>query len=87
MHFEYFRPLEEMKIVNVAPLHGKLGNERGLLIRPGIPEDSVLLQRMLIRGNNQMPVIGSHLVDENAVKVIRDWIKQLGAAADCTAHD
>ena len=87
MHFEYYRPLEGMNVVDVVPLHGNLGRSTGRLISPGMPADSVLLQRMMLRGKNQMPVIGTHLVDENAVKLIREWIDQMPQSASAPVDD
>ena len=77
MHFEWTRSLSEMNVVNKQPLHGNKGVSEGMLISPGKPDASVLLHRMTIRGSGQMPIIATNKVDEEAVKVIRQWIEQL----------
>ena len=79
MHFEWTRSLAEMKVVGETPRHGLKGIADGQIIVPGVPERSVLLQRMSTRGTGQMPIIGSHTVHDEAVNVIRQWIKQMAA--------
>jgi uncharacterized repeat protein (TIGR03806 family) len=49
-------------------------------ITPGDPARSVLLKRMTMRhANAQMPPLATNRVDEEAVNVIRGWIKKLPA--------
>ena len=53
---------------------------------PGDPDRSILLARMSSRHPvMQMPPLGSRLVDEEAVRLVRQWIAGLGAHAP-TAH-
>jgi len=70
-------PLKEMGIVNVMPAHGNFGLKDARLVVPGAPERSVLLHRMAITELGRMPHIGSRVVDEQAVRLVRDWIRQL----------
>jgi uncharacterized repeat protein (TIGR03806 family) len=70
-------PLEEMGIVNVPPAHGDFGVKGAKLLVPGHPEQSILLYRMEKTGLGRMPHIASHVVDEKAVRLVRDWIKEL----------
>jgi uncharacterized repeat protein (TIGR03806 family) len=70
-------PLQEMGIVNVAPAHGSFGLKDAKLLVPGHPERSILLHRMNITGLGRMPHIASRVVDEQAVKLVHDWIKQM----------
>jgi hypothetical protein len=37
----------------------------------------MILHRMNLIGLGRMPHIGSRVVHESAVKVVRDWIKQM----------
>ena len=47
-------------------------------LAPGDPARSVLLKRMTTRhADAQMPPLATGRVDEEAVSVIRQWIKQL----------
>lgn len=59
---------------NVQPVAGDLGISNARIIAPGEPERSVLLARMKVRDVNQMPPLGSHLVDQEAVDVVSAWI-------------
>ncbi len=60
-----------------------------LLIFPGKPDSSFVLKRMserrtFINGNvDQMPPLISYLPDTGAIKVISDWICELGQKEDC----
>ena len=66
-----------MGIVNVPPAHGSFGLKDARLVVPGAPERSVLLHRMTLTGLGRMPHIGSRVVDEQGVRLVRDWILQL----------
>jgi uncharacterized repeat protein (TIGR03806 family) len=68
-------PLKDTGIVNTPPAHGDFGIPGGKLVVPGHPEQSVLLHRMAKTGLGRMPHIGSNVVDEQAVGVVREWIK------------
>ncbi len=66
MDMRFHVPLKEA-------FHGK-----ATWLSPGNPAASVLLQRMTTRhASPQMPPLATNRVDEDAVKVIRQWIKQL----------
>jgi hypothetical protein len=71
--------LKDMGIVNVRPAHGSLTLEDARIVAPGAPERSVLLKRMALTGLGRMPHIGSRVVHEEAVGLIRDWIKEMPA--------
>jgi uncharacterized repeat protein (TIGR03806 family) len=70
-------PLKEMGIVNVAAAHGNFGLKDAKLLVPGHPEQSIILYRMEKTGLGRMPHIASHVPDEKAVQLIRDWIKSM----------
>ena len=47
-------------------------------IEAGAPETSAVLYRMKQRGNNaQMPPLGTEVVDEDGVSIVRTWIEEL----------
>jgi hypothetical protein len=47
-------------------------------LSPGDPARSVLLKRLTTRHDNaQMPPLATNRVDDDAVKVLHQWIKQL----------
>ena len=70
-------PLNETGLCDGTVLHGDLGVEGAELLKPGVPDQSLLLLRMNQRGEEQMPPIGSHLVDFGGVALISLWINQL----------
>jgi uncharacterized repeat protein (TIGR03806 family) len=68
-------PLADMGIVNVNPAHGNFKIDGAKLLVPGQPEKSILLHRINMTGLGRMPHIGSRVVDEPAVQLVREWIK------------
>ncbi|MCS7044841.1 MAG: PQQ-dependent sugar dehydrogenase, partial [Gemmataceae bacterium] len=70
-------PLKDMGIVNVPPQHGNFGIPDAKIVVPGHPEKSILLHRMAITGLGRMPHIGSRVVHESAVRLVREWIKEM----------
>jgi mono/diheme cytochrome c family protein len=77
MELSYGAELEKMNVVRQKPKHDTFGKTDALLVAPGDPERSVLLQRLIRRGPGQMPPLATNVVDEQAVDLIRDWIKVL----------
>ena len=69
--------LEQTGIVNTKPVVGLLGRPETRVVAPGDPANSELLERMRRRGAGQMPLLGSHAVDEKGVALIRKWIQSL----------
>lgn len=67
---------EKMNVFDVPPLHHKYGVDDPRLIAPGDPERSILLRRVALRGEGQMPQLGANLVDLQAVELLRQWIAQ-----------
>ncbi|MDP3824311.1 MAG: PQQ-dependent sugar dehydrogenase [Burkholderiales bacterium] len=63
---------------NLDPTKGTLGLTNAKIIAPGLPDSSVLLARANSRvAQEQMPPIGSHVVDANGVALLRQWISGL----------
>ena len=73
--------------VDVPSRYQPPGVEGSLLrIAPGVPGRSALLHRLSSRSPvDQMPPIGTHLVDEDGVRLITDWIAGLRPAAAASA--
>ncbi len=69
--------LDEMKIRDVRVSHGDFGLKDARVLVPGSPERSMLYHRMTLTGLGRMPHIGSAVVDDKGVRLIRDWIQQL----------
>jgi len=66
---------DQMRLIGVAPLHDKFGLTDALLVAPGAPERSILMQRVLRLGQGGMPPLAKTLVDEPAVKMLGEWIR------------
>jgi hypothetical protein len=79
MELDFATALDKMRILDVPPVHHKFGIADARLIAPGDPDRSLLLRRIAHRGPNtgQMPQVGTNLVDEAAVKLLREWIASL----------
>jgi putative heme-binding domain-containing protein len=71
-------PLEKMRLVDARPVLGDLGLKHGKVIAPGEPFSSVVLFRNSATGRSRMPYIGSEMVDETSIAVLREWIESLG---------
>ena len=59
------------------PAHGTFGLTDPRVIAPGEPERSMVWHRMKLLGLGRMPHVASSVVDDKAVLLIHDWIKQL----------
>ena len=71
------RSLERMNLIDARPQHQSFGIANAMLIAPGDPKRSVLLERISRRGPGQMPPLVIKTVDEKAVALFRDWISTL----------
>jgi len=77
IQLEFSTPLEKMKLVDAVPLHDRFGLKDARLVAAGDPERSVLLHRMRTRGRGQMPQLATSRVDQAAVEMLAEWIRQL----------
>ena len=73
------RPLTDAKLLDEKPVQGDLGLPDARVIAPGDPERSVLLYRLATEGRGHMPYLGSRLVDERGLLLVRHWIAGLEA--------
>ena len=74
--------LEETGIVGAVPVVGLLGTAEARVVAAGDPEHSELLLRMGKRGAGGMPMLGSRVVDERGVALVREWILRLEGRRD-----
>jgi hypothetical protein len=81
MELEFTTKLDKMRLVDVKPVHDSYGLPEARLIAPGHPERSVLLHRIRHRDAGHMPPLATAVVDEEAVRLLRDWIAQLPAVS------
>ncbi|HYG76416.1 MAG TPA: PQQ-dependent sugar dehydrogenase, partial [Planctomycetota bacterium] len=77
MELEYKQPLDKMRIFDVKPMHSTFDKPEARLIAPGDPNRSIIFHRMSMRGSGQMPPLATTVVDERAVKLMKEWISQL----------
>ena len=67
----------DMGLCNEPPRSGDLGVAGANLITPGSAAQSVLSLRMHVRGDNQMPRLGTELVDPDGTAAVDAWINSL----------
>lgn len=79
LDLRYDTPLADMHLCEVAPENGDMGIAGSVLLRPGKPEESVLLSRITSLDGARMPPVGSTVVDQEGVEVVRRWIQELTA--------
>lgn len=79
MELKFDQDVESMKVLEAKPVQGTFDIPGCQIIAPGDPYRSVLYYRMAKQGRGRMPHIGSELVDDQGLKLIRQWISQLPA--------
>ncbi|MAE30609.1 MAG: heme-binding domain-containing protein [Verrucomicrobiales bacterium] len=72
---------DAMNLIDARPQHDTFGIANAMLVAPGAPDRSVLLQRLGQRGRGQMPPLVSGAVDRAAVALFREWIGGLKPSA------
>lgn len=79
--------LEATRAYDTRPIRGDFGIVGARVIAPADPFRSTLFYRISTEGSGRMPHIGSRLVDERGVALMRDWIASLPAKADATGTE
>jgi glucose/arabinose dehydrogenase len=79
MELEFTTPREKVNVVDAKPQHTNFGIPDARLIVPGQPDKSVLFLRVSRRGKDQMPPLASNVVDQEAVEMLREWIRTMPA--------
>ncbi|MEZ5399447.1 MAG: PQQ-dependent sugar dehydrogenase [Bryobacteraceae bacterium] len=77
MELGYNTPMAKAKIVGERPTHDTLGIEGALLVAPGDPARSILLERIKRRGTHQMPPTSTNLPDPAGEALLTEWIRSL----------
>ncbi len=77
MELGFTTPPERMNVFGARPQHDTLGIDNAMLIFPGDPERSVLYQRVSRRGRGQMPPLVTSTLDDRAIALFRDWIREM----------
>ncbi len=73
-------PLTAMGIVDEESAVDDFDSAERRILRPGEPDDSVLLLRTLNLGQQRMPPVASNLIDVQGTSVLRRWIASQGIA-------
>jgi uncharacterized repeat protein (TIGR03806 family) len=71
--------LKDTGTINTKPGQGTFDLRDPRIIVPGDPDRSLVAYRLAKLGLGRMPHVASSVVDEKAVRMIREWIKQLPA--------
>ena len=74
MELKWSTARDDMNLIDARPQHDTFGIANAMLVSPGAPRQSVLLQRLSRRGRGQMPPLVSGAVDRAAVALFREWI-------------
>jgi len=70
-------PLNETGTVNTRPGQGTFDLADPRILVPSDPARTMVLHRMTKLGLGRMPHVASSVIDEPAVKLIREWIQKL----------
>jgi uncharacterized repeat protein (TIGR03806 family) len=77
MDLRFETPFRATDLCNEPPWYGYLEDPDDRRLVPGDPQHSILWQRVSRRGPDQMPPLATHLVDEEAVDLLSEWITGL----------
>ena len=77
LNFDFNTAEDKRLYVDEKPLHDAFGINDPRIVAPGDPSRSVLLHRIIRRGEGQMPKLGSDVPHAEAIDVIVKWITQM----------
>lgn len=79
MDLRYTTPFAATKTCGIEPEHGSLYGavKNARIIRPGVPEESVLYRRMTTLEVFRMPQLGTSVVDDEGSALVRQWIEEM----------
>ncbi len=80
--FRYGVSFAQMGVCDADPQRGDMGIvDAPRLLAPGEPSRSVIMARMESRGAGRMPMLGTRIVDQTGVTLIRQWISSLAGCS------
>ena len=65
-------------MLDALPQHGDMGIADARILAPGDPARSTLVRRLLTTGEGRMPNLATAVPDEDAIRVLRRWIRRSG---------
>jgi hypothetical protein len=77
LDLEFTTRPDRTRIVDATPQHDTFGIRDAKIVARGDPARSVLFHRVSTRGPGQMPPLATSRVDEDAVKMLREWIRAM----------
>jgi hypothetical protein len=78
MDFRFTTPFGNAQACNGAPQAGDLGIAGAMVIVPGDPAKSLVVQRMQRTNADRMPPLGTSVVDTAGAAVVQSWVQGLG---------
>jgi mono/diheme cytochrome c family protein len=82
LDLEFTTPPENTRIFDATPQHDSFGIAGARIIARGDPARSVLLHRMSTRGPGQMPPLATTRVDEEAIRMLKEWVEGMGRSGE-----
>lgn len=73
--FQFASHVTDMQVIGASPMHGDFGLKDAKIIAPGAPERSLLIYRVMLRGQGQMPPLGTMRTDGQGAAMLADWVK------------
>jgi len=77
LDFRFSTAFKNMNMCNVNPQQGDLGISQAKLLVPGMPQQSILIERIRLNNQNRMPPIGSNVLDTMAITLLSDWVSAI----------
>jgi hypothetical protein len=82
MDLKFSTPMSQMNVCNADWRISNLGVQNAKLITPGKPALSIVPMRMKVRGENQMPPLGTQYKHPGGIGIIENWIRQMNASCN-----
>ena len=70
-------PKKDMALIDAVPMHATFGIDNAKLVASGLPAQSVMIHRTILRGPGQMPPVGTMIPDGAGATVLAQWIESL----------
>jgi uncharacterized repeat protein (TIGR03806 family) len=77
LDLRYTTPLAQMNVCKSAPRYGTFGLGAELVVAPGDPTHSMLVQRIRTLGFIRMPPLGALTTDREGIALVEQWIREL----------